>query len=279
MPVALVDTPIAQALGLTLAHFLWEGAAIAALLAVTLLLAPPASARVRYALACAALGAMLASFGATLAILWPAASPVMVPSGPPAALVGGDGAIAFQPDGARSDLSWIVPFWAAGVLIFYMRSAGGWFAAQRLYRKGSIAASPEWQQRLRDLAARLRVTRPAVLLESCLAESPVVIGFLRPAILVPVGLLTGLTPKQLESILLHELAHIRRYDYAVNVMQSLIEGLLFYHPAVWWISGVARTERENCCDDAVVSAVGDARGYAAALAALEELRAAGEPAL
>ena len=151
------------------------------------------------------------------------------------------------------------------------RWADGW-------RRGGCA-SPEcarapgdWQQRLDGLAARLRISKPVALLESCLAEVPVVIGYARPVILMPVGLLAGLPVAQVEAILIHELAHIRRQDYLVNLMQTFIEGLLFYHPAVWWISGVIRAERENCCDDLAVAVTGDARQYAAALAALEQNR-------
>ena len=129
-----------------------------------------------------------------------------------------------------------------------------------------------WQQRLNLLARRLHLSRPVTLLESCLARVPVVIGYIRPVILMPVGLLTGMPAGQLESILLHELAHIRRYDYLVNLLQTSVEGLLFYHPAVWWISGVIRTEREHCCDDLAVSLSGDAREYATALATLEQCR-------
>ena len=81
------------------------------------------------------------------------------------------------------------------------------------------------------------VPKPLLLLESSLVEAPVVIGFLRPAILVPAGLLAGLPVQHLEAILLHELAHIRRFDYLVNLIQTLVESLLFYHPAVWWVSG------------------------------------------
>ena len=97
---------------------------------------------------------------------------------------------------------------------------------------------------------------------------------------MPVGLLTGLPREQIEAILLHELAHIRRCDYLVNVLQRSVEGLLFYHPAVWWISRVIRAERENCCDDVVVATSGNAHEYAVALAALEENRWSGrEPAV
>jgi GWxTD domain-containing protein len=279
--ILLVRAPVAKALGWTLIHFLWEGALIAALVGAALYLCRRASARTRYALACVGMLGMLAVFAVTLAILWPAAVPGIaapVHHGLRAAPPGAD-AFPAAPAAPTDRLPWIVPFWMAGVIAFYARTAGGWLAAERLRQRGTIAAPEEWQDRLRTLTARLRLTRPVVLLESCLAETPVLIGFLRPAILIPAGLLTGMAPDQLEAILLHELAHIRRHDYAVNVMQSLVEGLLFYHPAVWWLSGVVRTERENCCDDAVVALDGDAVGYAAALAALEERRSVGEPAL
>ena len=173
---------------------------------------------------------------------------------------------------AADYLPWLAPIWIAGVLFFHVRGMASWIAARRLRRRGVCAAAQSWQARLDRLAARLRLSRPVTLLESCLAEVPVVIGYLRPVILMPVGLLAGLPAGQIESILLHELAHIRRHDYLVNLMQIVVESLVFYHPAVWWISGVMRTERENCCDDLVVATQGDALGYAAALTALERSR-------
>ena len=97
-------------------------------------------------------------------------------------------------------------------------------------------------------------------------------GHLRPLILMPVGLLTGLPAVQIESFLLHELAHIRRYDYLVDIVQTSVESLLFYHPLVWWISRVIRSEREDCADDIAVGVSGDPREYAGALVALEESR-------
>jgi GWxTD domain-containing protein len=111
------------------------------------------------------------------------------------------------------------------------------------------------------------------LLESCLTDTPVLIGYLRPVVLLPLGCLAGLSTAQVECILLHELAHVARHDYLVNLLQSVVEGLLFYHPAVWWVSHVIRTERENCCDDRVVELTGNARVYAATLATLEQRRA------
>ncbi|HJT87838.1 MAG TPA: GWxTD domain-containing protein, partial [Bryobacteraceae bacterium] len=169
-------------------------------------------------------------------------------------------------------LPWLVPLWAAGVLLFYLRQAAHWAAAHGLRRRGVRPAPEHWQERLQVLARRLGVGRRTALLESWLAEVPAVVGHLRPVILVPAGLLTGLPPGQMESILLHELAHIRRYDYLVNALGAAVQGLFFYHPLVWWISGVMHAERENCCDDLAAAASGDRYEYARALAALEEGR-------
>jgi GWxTD domain-containing protein len=270
-----VHTPFAQSLGFALAHSLWEGVPIAAILAVSLCVAR--SSRARYAAACAAMLLMLVSFGVTLVRLMPqpidlARSPRISHFPAPPASLPMITVAPPAPSTLAALLPWIALFWAAGVLLFQLRSLGGWIAARRLRFAGVCRAPGEWQQRFDGLAARLRVSKPAALLESCLADAPVVIGYVRPVILMPVGLLAGLPVAQIEAILLHELAHIRRQDYLVNLMQTFVEGLLFYHPAVWWISGVIRAERENCCDDLAVAATGDARQYAAALAALEQNR-------
>ena len=276
------DTPLAKALGWTLLHFVWEGALIALVLAAVLYLGRPAPARARYAAACLALVAMPLSFGLTVAR---ELSAPHIASRGPVRLRQLDRALDSPvPTPAHETTAskvwrWAVPVWLAGVLLFYVRSLGGWFAVQRLRRTGVVAAGAEWQARLHVLRSRSGVARAVALVESCLVDVPVVIGFLRPVILAPVGLLTGLRTEQVEAILLHELAHIRRNDYLVNLLQSLVEGLLFYHPAVWWVSHVIRAERENCCDDIVVAMSGDARGYAATLAALEEGRCWREPAL
>ncbi len=271
----LVQSPLARTVTLALAHSLWEGVLIAVVLAAALCVAQ--SSRARYGAACAAMLLMFASFGFTLIRLMPqpmdlakaphasgipaapAGLPIVPPETPP------------TPPSLAALLPWIAPLWAAGVLFFHF-ALGGWMAARRLRLAGVCRAPGEWQQRLDGLAARLRVSKPAALLESCLADVPVVIGYARPVILMPVGLLAGLPVAQVEAILIHELAHIRRHDYLVNLMQTFVEGLLFYHPAVWWISGVIRAERENCCDDLAVAATGDAREYAAALTALEQNR-------
>ncbi|HMC58951.1 MAG TPA: M56 family metallopeptidase, partial [Candidatus Solibacter sp.] len=267
------EAPIAKALGWTLIHFVWEGVLIAALLAAVLALNASASARLRYGLAALAMAAMPAAIGVTLAWVWPGRADVAAVrnAGPPGGAVLPPGLpqapyVPAQP-GPESRVPWVVPFWMLGVFAFHLRTLGGWAAARRLRRVGVCRAPDAWQLRCNSLGRRLRLARPAVLLESCLGDVPAVIGLLRPVVLVPVGMLAGLPVEYVESILIHELAHIRRHDYLVNLLQSFIEGLLFYHPAVWWVSRVIRVERENCCDDVVVAVNGDARGYAAALEA------------
>ncbi|SPE38896.1 Peptidase M56, BlaR1 [Candidatus Sulfopaludibacter sp. SbA3] len=281
--IALQDwmtSPAAHALGWALIHFLWQGAAIALLLAIALGISR--AARTRYLLACGAMAAMVAAFAVTLAICWPPAVPhvhrIASPA-PPHRLH-----LLPLPETARPAAidtlrpgppGWFVPVWLGGVSLFYCYSLAAWLAATRLKKRGTVATPLAWQQRLQHLTKELGLRRTVALLESCLIDVPVVIGYLRPVILLPIGVLSGLGAEQVEAILIHELAHIRRYDYLVNVMQTLVEGLLFYHPAVWWAGSVMRSEREHCCDDMVVVLQGDARGYAATLARLELSRGTG----
>jgi GWxTD domain-containing protein len=269
-----VTTPLAHALGWTLLHSLWEGAIISALLGTALW--ATRSARARYAAACAAMLVMLGAIGLTLVRVMPErvhGLPGVATTALPLWSVPPDLAAAGP---SRSYLAavvpWLAPFWIAGVWIFALGQVAGWIWVSRLRRRGVCCAPERWQKEIERLSARLRGSKPVQLLESCLADVPMVVGHIRPVILMPIGLLAGLPPGQIEAILLHELAHIRRYDYLVNVMQRAAECLLFYHPAVWWISRVIRAERENSCDDAAVAASGSAREYAAALAALEQRR-------
>jgi len=265
---------------MTLLHFIWEGAAIAFLLAFFLYIVRPASAQLRYCAACVTMLAMLAAFIITLAHFWPAYYRM-----PPfttelawvtVALAGPSGSASPLP---ADPLKWVTLAWTVGVSLLFIRSLASWLSAQRLRRIGVCTAPAEWQKRLSELAAQVRVSRPIALLESGLSEVPVVVGWLRPTILLPAGLLTGFPAEQIEFFLIHELAHIRRWDYLVNLLQTVAENLLFYHPAVWWVSVTMRAERENCCDD-VVAALGKGREFAEALISLEQRRGALlEPAL
>ena len=167
--------------------------------------------------------------------------------------------------------SLLVLAWLLGLLAMSLRLLGGLLYVQRLrhYRVRPLSAA--WQERLAGLTARAGVRRPVALLESALVRVPLVVGHLRPAILLPLGTVAGLPPAYLEAILAHELAHVLRRDYLVNLLQTVAEALFFYHPAVWFVAGCVRTERENCCDDAATALVGgDALRLARALTALAE---------
>ena len=165
-----------------------------------------------------------------------------------------------------------VSLWLAGVVVLTLRLFSGWMWVQRMKSHGAQPAPAALQVAAERLMRRLHVGRAVRLLESSRVAVPTVIGWLKPVVLLPASALAGLAPNQLEAILAHELAHIRRHDYIVNLFQTVVETLLFYHPAVWWLSRRIRAERENCCDDLAVSLCGDPVAYAAALAELEELR-------
>jgi uncharacterized protein (TIGR03435 family) len=284
----LSSQPWVERLGWTLVHFLWQGLSIAILYAAARRgVARTSSPHVRYLLACAALTAMMAAPLVTWGLMRPSdASPdaaYRIRSTPPAASTTGIATTTTLPASVRSTVSgvqparfllWVVMLWLAGAVVFWVRLAGGWVVAARLRSVLVRRAPPEWQEILGKLGARIGLSRPVRLLVSALVQVPTVVGWLRPVVLVPVGALGGLPVEHLEALLLHELAHIRRCDHLVNILQSVAEALLFYHPAVWWVSGHIRAERELCCDDVAVSVSGDALTYARALAQLESYRPA-----
>lgn len=237
MTAALAPEPWVQCLGWALLHFLWQGTLIVILYAALRALLgrsmPPAG---RYALACAALGAMAAAPPLTFLFLL-----LSDGRGTPAAW-------AVPEFGWGEILPGVVAAWMLGAALLSLRLAMGWSYTRRLCAAAHPAPA-EWQRLVRLTAARVGATRPVRLLVSSLVEVPVAIGWLRPAILVPFTSLTALPIEQLSAVLAHELAHIRRNDYLAAILQNLAEALLFYHPAVWWASRQIRIEREFCCDD------------------------------
>jgi hypothetical protein len=168
----------------------------------------------------------------------------------------------------------VLATWLAGIVLLTAWNLGGWWQAHRLTRRDARPAPSPWDARFTDLRNRLNINRAVKLLESARVTVPAVIGCLRPVVLVPASAFTGLSPQQLEAVLAHELAHVRRHDYLINLLQAAVETLLFYHPAVWWASRQVRIERESCCDDVALAVCGDRLGYARALATLEGQRAA-----
>ena len=274
-----------RTLGWTLLHFLWEGAALA--LVFYIFLAFTRSARVRYAAGVITLALMTAAPIVTFALLQdhPAAA---VDSGSThqvltslqvAAKLAIDNSVGpvHAPLPSIDWLSWTVWAWFGGVLVFALRALGGWILLERLHREKSEPLAANLARRCLQLQERLALTRTVRFLHTRIVGAPAVMGWFRPVVLIPVSALTGLSSEQLEAVIAHELAHIKRLDCFVNLFQIAAETVLFYHPAVWWVSNYVRAERENCCDDIAVSICGNAGDYARALTMMETWRAA--PAL
>ncbi len=284
--------------GWTLVHFVWQGALLAAIAAGGLALLRSAGPAARYLLASVTLASMLSSPIVTARWLSssppPLASPVptavplastvasnrIAPAAPAAQT---PTAAAPRTTGTLADLDRVfaalVAMWLCGVVFLSARLLSGWWHVRRLQRLGLTAPASGWQEVSDRLAARLHLRRRVHVVESPSVDVPSVVGWWRPVLLLPLTGLTGLTPSQAEAIVAHELVHVRRYDYLVNVLQRVTETVLFYHPAVWWISNRMRLEREQCCDAVVVGVCGDAGDYATALLRLEESRGPGDPEL
>ncbi|MEM9830772.1 MAG: M56 family metallopeptidase [Bacteroidota bacterium] len=168
-------------------------------------------------------------------------------------------------------LSGILIIWFSGVLFFSIRGVGSLFYLHRLTRLDTQSISPRWQDKITQLTNILGIRRSLSVRISSGIRAPFVVGFLKPVILLPLSAFSQLSPEQLETILAHELAHIRRWDDIVNWIQAIVETVLFYHPALWWISQLIRDEREKCCDDLTVATCGNAIVYVKALTQLEAL--------
>ena len=277
-----------RALSTALVDFLWQGAIVGLLLWLVLAMLRHRSANVRYAVSCLALAAMTLLPIATITALWTRSSALAVPG---AGAMSGVAAVTMPqtmlPIWLVSDTPrivwlaqlqlWALPIWSAGVLLFSIRLAWGYRHSFAM-RRGEPCTDAEVLSTLRDLADRIGITRPIRVLATSIADGPAVVGWLRPAVLLPPAAAMGITPQQLRAVLAHELAHIKRHDYLVNIFQVVVETIFFYHPAVWWTSKQIRIERELCCDDVAVSSCGDPVGYARALTTLARQQLA-SPAL
>ena len=318
----LLSNQVAQRIAWSLIHFLWQGTAVALLLAITLYLLRNRSSRERWATSCAAM-ALMAVLPIATAMVVSVETPERsesprrsVSADPiPTPLPGDSGEFptesesgsSLQPGLAHSQklseaappvgsvfaaqgeqtasaswsarlqdalhpvLPWAVVVWLGGVIVMFVWHFGGWIQVRGLRQGGTRAAGAKVQEMFDRLLTRLRVRRSVRLLESVRVAVPVVVGLLRPVVLLPIGAVTGLSPGQLEAILAHELAHIRRRDCLVQMLQAIMETLLFYHPGVWWVSRQIREESEQCCDDLAVGLCPDRLGYAHALAKVAEL--------
>lgn len=367
---AFLPSGFVAALALTLLHTLWQGAAVAGLLWAILKTIPAARAKLRYALACAALLTSVTAGGIIFAQCWPAASGTVSQVNPPLSnsasakqtapadsvpgrrsgeqeVPGTDNpdkaagapeeilppgipkqresfagaasstatassretpsmllpAVSDAAEAAHSRNSpvressaaaaaaekdrlsaapwmpWLTGLWAAGVAIGVLRLTAGWRVLRRWRRQARVCPDDSWNEVFDRQLKQLKISVPVRFLVSAAVPVPMVIGWLRPVVVVPAELLTGLPAGQLEALLLHELAHIRRWDFGVNLLQSVVDVLFFHHPGMRWISSQIRSEREHCCDDMAAGLCGGPLPYARALVSLENLRAGEAPAL
>ena len=300
-------------LGWLVLHSLWQAVVVAALLAIALRLLPRQSAvavQIRYVVATLALAALPAACVATYVLIPPPSVTVLamrasadrmtpLPAGstePSArdAARGGDRASATTGPAsgfaarigtiARPSIAMLSPWlplfaavWLAGTVAAVVRLGIGWSFTRRLVAAGVPPTDASWQAWLDRWACALGITHSVRFLASSGIDAPMVLGWIKPVVLWPVAALTGMPRDQIDAILAHELAHIRRHDVFVNLLQSCIETLFFHHPAAWWISAQVRAEREHCADDLAVQALAAARAgsrlsYATALVSLEERR-------
>jgi beta-lactamase regulating signal transducer with metallopeptidase domain len=304
--IEVMRQPSIAALAWALIHFLWQGALLGGIAFFILRAGRPQRAATRYAIGVTTLALMLVTCAATFVILarQQSATPLdSIAASTFAHALRGDNATAtFAPATATppaaqqlvaeavrgpqlstTSAMWrlepldptallvIVMAWAIGVFAMTLRLIGGWMLTRRLATRAAIAVSPSIDAAARAIARRLEIRRAVAILESGAVVVPTLVGWLKPVVLLPAAALAGLSPEQLQAVLAHELAHVRRHDYLVNLLQSMVETLLFYHPATWWVSAQIRAEREHCCDDLAVEVCGDRLVYASALAELTTL--------
>ena len=276
-------------LALSLLHFLWQGAALAALAYVLMALCRSAAAR--YTVGVATMALMIAAPVATFVVFRSQERALSPAKSADATVVSASAAHepVAAPVNTRTKQSenengttyfpWLVELWFAGVALLGLRSAGGILLVERLRRKETIPVTEELLGICESLQQRMGLNRVVRYCESLYLDAPAVAGWIRPVVLLPVSAVSGLTTAQLEAVIAHELAHIGRYDAFVNLFQVGVETLLFYHPAVWWLGKRVRAEREHCCDDTAVALCGSPVAYAHALTRLAESKAAPQLAM
>lgn len=266
---------IVPTIGHTLMHSLWQGLLIYCVLFLVLTIFRVSNSKTRYVFSVAALGVYF--IGTVVTFFW-IFDPVIAQQTGIKNIQ-----ILFDNDFATtynfSFTTWLVQnmniiltAWCFGVLVMVIRLLGGWYLLARI-KKNAIRCSNElWLDKLEQLKSRLKITANIILKVSNRVDVPMVFGTIKPIIIIPTSLLTGLSDDQLEIILAHELAHVKRYDFIVNVLQHLVEVVFFFNPFVWLISNLIRTERENACDDLALSVSGDSYSLASTLLRVEEIR-------
>lgn len=251
------------ATGKTIVHSIWIGLLIFAVLKLMLSYIPLRLSSLRYGISVFSLLLLLISIITTFLLLHEPLSSIQQ--------------MKILPGTSQGEAVYGISFvfrlfgyiYFAGVLFMILRSWTS-LAYIRGLRKSGIQLAPSWQTRFSQISKALGITRSVDFLESTRVNAPLLLGYLKPVVILPAGMVTHLPVSQIETILLHELYHLKRNDYLVNIVQLFIEGLLFYHPVVWIISGIIRSEREHCCDDSVLNTCDNPINYAKALINIAE---------
>lgn len=298
-----LESTVVQPVGWMLLHSVWQIAGLATVFALLSQMMQRSSSQLRYCVAAVMLAAAallpivtFVSLAADPSHVWDVPATASEPGQSP--LVAGGAAeeleatlaevtttaATIEPQGIQSAppasdavpahadpwlspyLNWAAATWAVCVLAISVWNLGGWIAVQRMARLGTRAVAPSIERSFVQLAKKLRVSRRVRIFESLLVEAPSLVGWLKPVILLPASAIAGLTPEQLEMVLAHELAHVRRLDYLANLLQTVVETLFFYHPGVHYLSRRMRIEREYCADQLAIAVTGDRVEYAKALA-------------
>lgn len=281
----LVNDSLIKAVSWTLIHSLWLGLATALLAGLTLLLTKKATSAIRYNLLAGLSILFLVAIGFLFYTEFETQTTVShadnlvkntVQTQPLVSVSNtvikeeGSAPLSILVEFISKSSSWIVFIWFVVFIFKCIRMTGDLRQVYRARNYQTISPPEIWRKRVSELQVSLRIKRNVRLLESKLVSIPSVTGFFKPVILVPVGLLNNIPQDQVEAILLHELAHIRRSDYAVNLMQTFIEILFFFNPGILWISSLLKDERENCCDDLAISVTNNKKEFVNALISFQE---------
>jgi beta-lactamase regulating signal transducer with metallopeptidase domain len=284
---AFFDSNAVTALGWTLIHSLWQIALAGLLLKTGLFLTRNKSAEVRSAISSVSMVVIVIVSVVTFARIYSdGSSSVGIHStevnNSHIAQNQVESIVRYNPDSSglltlnrilnliNSNLTIIVTLWLTGMFIFSIRFAGSYLYIRRLKRRSTVQVTGKLFQTLSRFRSSLGIHKQVRLLESLLVRIPMVIGHLKPVIIIPAGLAAALPFDQVEAILAHEMAHIRRHDYFLNLVKSVFQVIYFYHPVIWWLSAEMEKERENCCDDITIRLLGNDRSLQSALISLQQ---------
>ena len=280
------------AIGWTVIHSLWQATVIAILSGIVMIVLRKKTAQTRYIIHNFALFSVMVAAVVTFSLYFEKSetpiepiSEVTIESPKIAFAIGNNQAVIAEKTATTPPLSiegmkayfdqniyFVVLIWLLGVGLFLLKLLGGVSYVYYLRSQHNFPVDEYWSEMIQNLSKRVNLSKKIDLVESALVRSPVVVGYLKPIVLFPIGAINRLNPQEVEAILAHEIAHILRHDYVFNIIQSVIEALFYFNPAVWWISANIRAERENCCDDVAIHLCGDSMTYAKSLVVVQEMQ-------